>query len=47
VSAAAEGVPLQPGGPKPRTRLLAIDHGQARFGLAVSDAERRIASPRP
>jgi putative Holliday junction resolvase len=28
-----------------RTRLLAIDHGQVRLGLAVSDADRRIASP--
>jgi putative Holliday junction resolvase len=28
-----------------RTRLLGIDHGQARLGLAVSDPERRIASP--
>lgn len=31
--------------PRGRTRLLAIDHGQVRLGLAVSDAERRIASP--
>jgi len=29
----------------PRTRLLAIDPGTVRLGLAVSDAERRIASP--
>src|SRR5207237_2237443 len=28
-----------------RTRLLGIDHGKARLGLAVSDPERRIASP--
>src|SRR5262249_39090324 len=28
-----------------RTRLLGIDHGQVRLGLAVSDPERRIASP--
>jgi putative holliday junction resolvase len=28
-----------------RTRLLGIDHGQARLGFAVSDPERRIASP--
>ena len=28
-----------------RTRLLGIDHGKARLGLAVSDSERRIASP--
>lgn len=26
-------------------RLLAIDHGKVRLGLAVSDRERRIASP--
>jgi putative Holliday junction resolvase len=26
-------------------RLLAVDHGKVRLGLAVSDAERRIASP--
>jgi putative Holliday junction resolvase len=30
---------------KPRTRLLGIDFGTVRVGLAVSDAERRIASP--
>ena len=30
---------------KPRTRLLAIDPGQVRLGLAISDAERRLASP--
>jgi putative Holliday junction resolvase len=30
---------------KGRTRILAIDHGQVRIGLAVSDPERRIASP--
>ena len=29
----------------PRTRLLAIDPGKVRLGLAVSDAERRLASP--
>lgn len=28
-----------------RTRILAIDHGTKRLGLAVSDSERRIASP--
>ena len=28
-----------------RTRLLGIDYGSVRVGLAVSDAERRIASP--
>jgi putative Holliday junction resolvase len=28
-----------------RTRLLGIDHGKARLGLAISDPERRIASP--
>jgi putative Holliday junction resolvase len=27
------------------TRLLGIDHGKARLGLAISDSERRIASP--
>ena len=26
-------------------RLLAVDHGKVRLGLAVSDPERRIASP--
>jgi putative Holliday junction resolvase len=30
---------------KVRTRLLAIDPGKVRLGLAVSDAERRLASP--
>lgn len=30
---------------KPRTRLLAIDPGKVRLGLAVSDVERRLASP--
>lgn len=30
---------------RPRTRLLAIDPGKVRLGLAVSDADRRIASP--
>jgi putative Holliday junction resolvase len=29
----------------PRTRLLAIDPGQVRLGLAISDPERRLASP--
>jgi putative Holliday junction resolvase len=28
-----------------RTRLLGIDYGTVRVGLAVSDADRRIASP--
>jgi putative Holliday junction resolvase len=28
-----------------RTRLLGVDPGKVRVGLAVSDAERRIASP--
>lgn len=28
-----------------RTRILAIDHGNARLGFAISDADRRIASP--
>ena len=30
---------------KPRTRLLAIDPGKVRLGLAISDSERRIGSP--
>jgi putative Holliday junction resolvase len=30
---------------KPRTRLLGIDPGKVRLGLAISDAERRLASP--
>jgi putative Holliday junction resolvase len=30
---------------KPRTRILAIDPGKVRLGLAVSDPDRRIASP--
>lgn len=30
---------------KPRTRLLSLDHGKVRLGLAVSDPDRRIASP--
>ena len=30
---------------RPRTRLLAVDPGTVRLGLAVSDADRRIASP--
>lgn len=29
----------------PRTRLLGVDFGSRRIGLAVSDAGRRIASP--
>ena len=29
----------------PRTRILAIDPGSVRIGLAISDTERRIASP--
>jgi putative Holliday junction resolvase len=29
----------------PRTRLLGIDYGAKRIGLAVSDADRKIASP--
>lgn len=28
-----------------RTRLLGVDYGSVRLGLAVSDAERRLASP--
>jgi putative holliday junction resolvase len=28
-----------------RSRLLGVDYGQVRVGLAVCDAERRIASP--
>jgi len=28
-----------------RTRLLGVDYGQVRVGLAISDSERRIASP--
>jgi putative pre-16S rRNA nuclease len=28
-----------------RTRLLGVDYGSVRVGLAVSDADRRIASP--
>lgn len=28
-----------------RTRLLGVDYGSVRVGLAVSDAERRFASP--
>ena len=31
--------------PKPRTRILAIDPGKVRVGLAICDPERRIASP--
>lgn len=30
---------------KARTRLLGVDFGSVRVGLAVSDADRRIASP--
>jgi putative Holliday junction resolvase len=30
---------------KPRTRLLGIDPGKVRLGLAISDPDRRIASP--
>ena len=30
---------------KSHTRLLAIDPGKVRLGLAISDAERRLASP--
>jgi putative Holliday junction resolvase len=30
---------------KPRTRLLSLDHGKVRLGLAVSDPDRRISSP--
>lgn len=30
---------------KPRTRILSLDHGKVRLGLAVSDPDRRIASP--
>ena len=30
---------------KPHTRILAIDPGKVRLGLAISDAEHRIASP--
>jgi putative holliday junction resolvase len=30
---------------KPRTRVLGIDPGKARLGLAVGDPDRRIASP--
>lgn len=29
----------------PRTRLLGVDFGTVRVGLAISDADRRIASP--
>ena len=28
-----------------KTRLLGVDYGQARVGLAVCDPERRIAFP--
>jgi putative holliday junction resolvase len=30
---------------KTRTRLLAIDPGKVRLGLAISDSERRLSSP--
>jgi putative Holliday junction resolvase len=30
---------------KPRTRLLGVDFGTVRIGLAVCDVDRRIASP--
>ena len=30
---------------RPRTRVLAVDPGKARIGLAISDPDRRIASP--
>lgn len=30
---------------KPRTRLLGVDYGTVRIGLAVTDADRRLASP--
>jgi putative Holliday junction resolvase len=30
---------------KPRTRVLAVDPGAVRVGLAISDPDRRIASP--
>jgi putative holliday junction resolvase len=30
---------------RPRTRLLGVDYGTVRVGLAVSDADRIIASP--
>jgi len=30
---------------RPRTRILAIDPGKVRIGLAISDVNRRIASP--
>ena len=30
---------------RPRTRLLGVDYGTVRLGLAVSDADRIIASP--
>lgn len=31
--------------PRPRTRLLGIDPGTVRLGIAVCDRDRRIASP--
>jgi putative Holliday junction resolvase len=31
--------------PRPRTRLLGVDYGTVRVGLAISDADRIIASP--
>ena len=30
---------------RPRTRLLGVDYGTVRIGLAVTDADRIIASP--
>ena len=30
---------------KPHTRILAVDPGSVRLGLAISDTERRLASP--
>ena len=32
--------------PRPRTRLLGVDYGTVRLGLAVTDADRIIATPR-
>jgi putative Holliday junction resolvase len=31
--------------PATRTRIVAVDPGQVRIGLAICDAERRLASP--
>jgi putative Holliday junction resolvase len=36
---------LMPSAPPAPRRLLAIDHGAARLGLAISDPDRKIASP--